>query len=286
MPVFGSEMLIADRRLIDRFKKMRAFVNTLRGAITVIAVAGFAIYTLMGLIAYNVLDANAVVNFVAVLGLGIIPLYSSFNALAVGALTFSDPLDRGIASDWIVAGVSPKKLAKELLLFRIVKYIPQTIVYSAVLFFGLCCMLSYDQYWRLNTVWPVISIFVAFVLIQGMFISGATLVATFARTLAGRFFAVFGYFILHNALPFVLLFIFEEYMLHSGPNKAVEYAFFAAQPYGLFVSSIMQLENAGLDAGLDYEPFAFFAVSFIVQVLTIWLFTVFAIRRFTRIVMS
>jgi len=233
------------------------------------------------IIFFNVLDAQSIMDTAVTIGLVVIPLYSSFNALAIGALALADPIERKVTSDWIAAGISPSQLAKELLCFRLVRYIPSLLVYLTILFFGLFCILASDPYGSTPDGVTIATIAVAFILMQGLFFSASALVATFAGTLAGRFFAVFGYYILHNTLPLIGLVLFETYYQHSGSSKTAEYVSIALHPYGFFIGSLAQIENSGVGD----ESLSYFLAAFSGQVLMIALFASLAVRRFVRIVM-
>jgi hypothetical protein len=282
MPVFGAEMLVADRRLKNRFNRFRVFLNTWRGALTVIGFTLLISYAVSSIVASMGTDDEIGFYLIYLVGFLVIPVYASFNSLAVGIMTLTDALDRKIAADWTAAGISPLDIAKQLILSRSVRQLPPAIIYSLAFMSSFLIMINRESGMNKVGVWQILSILTAFVLFQYMFIAMACFFAVLVRTLVGRFLLVSGYYITHLVLPIVLLAVFTDIVVSSEHENVIGTVLFAAHPYGPLISSVL----LGEGPVFDFDPLMTFFVSIAVQIGYTLVFLNLAAKSFIRKVLE
>ncbi len=279
MPVFGAEMLIANRKLKDRFKRYRKFLNTVRGFITVIGLTGIVAYAFTSIVASIGTDADVGYYFIYLIGLLVIPVYASFNSLAIGIQSLTDALDRNVAADWVAAGVSPKTIACQLLLVRSYRQFPAALIYAFLFAFAFLMLMYREAANDKISIWQVLAIIVAFVTFQYMFIATASFFAVLVKTLAGRFLLVSGYYLTHLILPIVLVAVFSENLGFWDYEEVLGTALFSVHPYGPLFLSVFLSEGPIFDVSTLSTYFISLVFQFIYTMLFLSLATMMFVKK-------
>ncbi len=209
IPVFGLENVIADRRVAARFLAIFKRLSTAKGIIA----AAISIYLVAYVIVYLTAPVHSLDDFLqiasAILVIAI-PFCALVNALAVGAMAVSTAADAMHVQDWLVAGISPRRIVGQLLASRIFRYIPAMLVYSAS-FTVIYEYISRSSYYGSSgkSALELAGIAIAMIAIQLYLIFAAAFIGLIPRSAVARFFAVFGYSIFHSVAPVVILVLVE-----------------------------------------------------------------------------
>lgn len=209
IPVFGLENVIADRRLTSRIKGIFKSLSTVKG----IVIAAASIYAAAYVFATVTATEQTWSEFLQIVTgilVVVVPFYAFGNALVVGAATISSALDAHHVQDWMVAGISPRRIVFELLAMRIFRFIPPIFFYSAF-FTYLYELNSRSSYFGNSdiTIAQLAGIAIAMAVIQLYLVFASAFIGLLPRATVARFFAVFGYSILHSVAPVLILILVE-----------------------------------------------------------------------------
>jgi len=267
MPIFGAEMLVLDRRLVNRLACFRPWLNTPTGAITFLAIIALIAYACSILIAHSAAASEFFPEFIRIIGFVVVPLYASFNALSVGTLLLSDAVDRKIAHEWIAAGIPGDAIATQLFTARAVRYILPAAVYTAMFITTFVIFSEDAPFYGSLGIGSFAAIALGFILFQATFISAAAFFSLLARSASGRFLLVFGYYITHTVLPIVLVILAMNYIFRDLYDETAGLIAMMIHPYGALIMSFIMLEG-----GIGDNPLQWYFICVACQLLMIYLF--------------
>lgn len=255
MPVFGLETVLADRRLIARLKGMLKNLLTVKGILLSAAALYFIIYVFVYATA-TTQSWNEFLSISASILVVVVPIYACFNALAVGAQAFSEPVNSNHAQDWIQTGIPPRDVIGQILLVKIYRHVPAILIYSAA-FAGLYHFASVNSWYFNQNLNPfqLPALGLSLAVIQIYLIFASSCLGLLVNSTVGRFFIVFGYFLIHTVGPLVLLAIIEMTRLYNSMGGLLQGELYVhiAISSNLIGSTIYALTFSDADT-FDFEP--------------------------------